>query len=52
MALAFFRFVDDVEFLINPEEQLIHSRSASRVGYSDLGVNRHRMEQIQKGFSE
>ena len=33
-------------------ERAIHFRSASRVGYSDLGVNRHRMEQIQKGFSE
>ena len=43
---AFFRFVDDVEFLIDTEEQVIHFRSASRVGYSDLGMNRHRMEQI------
>ena len=49
---ALFRFVDDVEFLIDPKERAIHFRSASRVGYSDLGVNRHRMEQIQKGFSE
>ena len=49
---AFFRFVDDVEFLIDPEEQLIHFRSASRVGYSDLGVNRRRMEHIRQAFSE
>ena len=49
---AFFRFVDDVEFLIDPEEQTIHFRSASRVGYSDLGVNRRRMEQIRKAFGE
>jgi uncharacterized protein (DUF1499 family) len=49
---AFFRFVDDVEFLINTEEQVIHFRSASRVGYSDLGMNRRRMEQIQQAFSE
>ena len=47
-----FRFVDDVEFLVDPKERAIHFRSASRVGYSDLGVNRRRMEQIQKGFSE
>ena len=47
---TFFRFVDDVEFLIDPKEQLIHFRSASRVGYSDLGVNRRRMEQIRKAF--
>jgi uncharacterized protein (DUF1499 family) len=49
---AFFRFVDDVEFLIDPEEQVIHFRSASRVGHSDLGVNRRRMEQIRNAFSE
>jgi len=49
---AFFRFVDDVEFLIDPKDQLIHFRSASRVGYSDLGVNRRRMEQIRKTFGE
>jgi uncharacterized protein (DUF1499 family) len=49
---AFFRFVDDVEFLVDSETQIIHFRSASRVGHSDLGVNRHRMEQIRKAFSE
>ena len=43
-----FRFVDDVEFLIDAEQKLIHFRSASRVGYSDLGVNRRRMETLQK----
>ena len=47
-----FRFVDDVEFLIDPKERAIHFRSASRVGYSDFGVNRRRMEQIEKGFGE
>lgn len=43
-----FGFVDDVEFLIDTEQKLIQFRSASRVGYSDLGVNRRRMETIQK----
>ena len=47
---AFFRFVDDAEFLIDTEEHVIHFRSASRVGYSDLGMNRRRMEQIAAGF--
>lgn len=45
-----FRFVDDVEFLIMetpPDEGLIHVRSASRVGYSDFGVNRKRVESIR-----
>ena len=49
---ALFRFVDDVEFLIDPEEQIVHFRSASRVGHSDLGVNRRRMEWIRKAFGE
>ncbi len=45
-----FRFVDDVEFLIEPNTRLIHFRSASRVGRSDLGVNRQRMEEIRNRF--
>ena len=48
----FFRFVDDVEFLIEPESNRIHFRSASRVGHSDLGANRNRMEQIRNLFAE
>ena len=47
----FFRFTDDVEFLIDDEHKTIHFRSASRVGLSDLGVNRRRMETIRRGFS-
>lgn len=43
-----FRFVDDVEFFIDREESRIHFRSKSRVGHSDLGVNRKRMENITK----
>jgi uncharacterized protein (DUF1499 family) len=45
-----FRFVDDVEFLIDPENRQVHFRSASRVGRSDLGVNRRRMEAIRRQF--
>jgi uncharacterized protein (DUF1499 family) len=40
-----FRFVDDVEFVLIESE--LHFRSASRVGYSDLGANRKRMEKIR-----
>ncbi len=47
-----FRFVDDVEFYLDPQAKKIDFRSASRVGYSDLGVNRKRMEWIQKKFNE
>lgn len=43
-----FRFVDDVEFLAVPQERLIHFRSASRVGQSDLGLNRNRMTKIKQ----
>jgi uncharacterized protein (DUF1499 family) len=42
------RFVDDVEFLIDKDSQKIHIRSASRVGYSDLGANRSRVEAIRE----
>ncbi|HSF66524.1 MAG TPA: DUF1499 domain-containing protein [Nitrospiraceae bacterium] len=42
-----FRFVDDVEFLFDDEIKTIHFRSASRTGYSDLGVNRKRMEEVR-----
>ncbi|TWT62602.1 DUF1499 domain-containing protein [Rubinisphaera italica] len=47
-----FRFVDDVEFLIDDSEKLIHFRSAARVGYSDLGVNRQRMQGFTRKFGE
>jgi uncharacterized protein (DUF1499 family) len=47
---AVFRFVDDVEFYFDDSEKIIHFRSAARLGYSDLGVNRKRMENITKLF--
>jgi len=50
---ALFGFVDDVEFYF-PENQVddkvIHIRSSSRVGYSDLGINRKRIEKIRSKF--
>jgi uncharacterized protein (DUF1499 family) len=45
-----FRFVDDVEFLIDDAGKTIHFRSASRVGRGDMGVNRNRMEEIRTRF--
>ena len=42
-----FRFVDDVEFLFDTENQVIQVRSASRTGYSDLGANRARVESVR-----
>lgn len=40
-------FVDDLEFFFPEGESIIHVRSASRVGRSDLGVNRRRMEKLR-----
>jgi uncharacterized protein (DUF1499 family) len=45
-------YVDDVEFLIIPSQQRIDVRSASRLGHSDFGVNRQRIEQLRKQLSE
>lgn len=42
-----FRFVDDVEVRVDAEQGLIHIRSASRLGKSDLGVNRQRVEKLK-----
>jgi len=47
-----FRFVDDVEFLIDDNFKTIHLRSASRTGYSDMGVNRKRMENLRSVFMD
>ncbi len=44
-------FVDDAEFLLDGEKKVIHLRSASRLGYSDLGKNRRRVEEIRAVFS-
>ncbi|MFM8360957.1 MAG: DUF1499 domain-containing protein [Verrucomicrobiota bacterium] len=43
-------FVDDVEFLAEPGAGVIHVRSASRVGYSDLGANRRRVENLRQAL--
>jgi len=42
------RFVDDVEFLLDETASVIHIRSASRIGHSDLGANRKRIEAIRQ----
>lgn len=45
-----FGFVDDLEILLDETEKRIHLRSASRVGYSDMGVNRKRLQEIRRRF--
>ena len=47
-----FRFVDDIEFVLDPEAGVIQVRSASRTGYSDFGVNRRRVQRIRDVFSK
>lgn len=41
-----FRFVDDFELFLDRSRREIHIRSASRVGYSDMGANRKRVTKI------
>jgi len=47
-----FRFVDDLELRLDAENNIIHIRSASRVGHSDFGVNRKRVEQIRNAYDK
>ncbi len=47
---ALWRFVDDVEFYFDDSVKVIHLRSASRLGKSDFGVNRKRMEAIRNAW--
>ena len=44
------KFTDDVEFWLSPKEQVIHVRSASRLGRKDFAVNRTRVENIRAQF--
>ncbi len=46
-ASALFGFIDDLELHLRPAQNLIAVRSASRLGYSDLGVNRRRVEKLR-----
>lgn len=41
------RFKDDIEIWHDRENRTLHFRSASRVGYSDLGTNRRRIEKLK-----
>jgi uncharacterized protein (DUF1499 family) len=50
LATPWLRFVDDVELLLDAPAGVIHVRSASRLGYSDLGTNRRRVEAIRARF--
>jgi uncharacterized protein (DUF1499 family) len=45
-----FGFVDDLEVLADDGAKVLHVRSASRVGHSDLGVNRDRVERLRRAY--
>ncbi|MEM6450534.1 MAG: DUF1499 domain-containing protein [Cyanobacteria bacterium P01_D01_bin.105] len=45
-------FVDDTEFYLPAAEKVIHARAAARLGESDLGVNRRRIEQVRLAFQD
>lgn len=44
---ALFGFVDDLELYLHPNTEVIAIRSAARLGFSDLGVNRKRVEKLR-----
>ena len=48
---AMLRFTDDLEFWLDRANNTIQIRSASRIGKSDLGKNRKRIESIRESFN-
>jgi len=46
-----FRFVDDLELYFDSATGIISIRSASRIGYSDFGANRRRVELLRSVLS-
>ena len=51
-ASAIMGFVDDLELHLRSPEGTIAVRSASRVGYSDLGVNTNRVERLRQKLEQ
>ena len=49
---AVFGFVDDLELHLRSDESIIAIRSAARLGHSDFGVNRKRVEQLRLKLTE
>lgn len=46
------RFKDDLEFYFDVALGTVHFRSASRVGHSDMGMNRKRYEHITRLYND
>ncbi|MGJ3242041.1 MAG: DUF1499 domain-containing protein [Opitutales bacterium] len=49
---AVFGFVDDLECYLDPEAARVAVRSAARLGYCDLGVNRRRVEALRRRLNQ
>jgi len=46
-----FKFVDDLELRIDSDKNIIHIRSASRVGHGDMGVNKKRTDLLKELYN-
>lgn len=46
------KYKDDIEIFFDVNERLVHYRSASRIGYSDMGLNRKRYNDIALFYSK
>lgn len=49
---GFFGFVDDLELYLRADQKTVAVRSAARLGYSDFGVNRKRVEVLRAALFE
>jgi len=46
------KYNDDVEFYFDEKNQLVHYRSESRIGYSDMGLNRERYDVLSLSYNQ
>jgi uncharacterized protein (DUF1499 family) len=46
------QYKDDIEIYFDQENEVIHYRSASRTGYSDMGLNKNRYDELKKLYSQ
>ena len=46
------KYNDDAEFYLDEKNQLVHYRSESRIGYSDMGLNRDRYDALASSYNE
>ena len=44
------RFHDDIEFFFDERSKVVHFRSVSRIGYSDMNINKKRYKRLRKEY--